>query len=211
MLWTKNQEQLINSHIGYYNAENQQLQVWLPQELEISKFTETLAKIGDSELFFSVSLSRANIFFRAPFKGTDSKALLFAVPAKVFKIQRRKDMRLTIPEGHVLKIEYADPLGSQSIQKKALDISAGGCSIVVPAEEEVVYQPGLVLRGVTFTIRNRKITVEGEIRHTLALPDRGTGSGIKLGILFKNITQADASFIQAYVFEETRALLSRFI
>lgn len=212
MIWTKDQGQIIHTHITYYSLAEKRLYLWKPKEFEPRDFMDHLAEIKDPGCFFSVSLSRANIFFKARYLGAEKSALQFNIPEKIFKVQRRKEIRFTIRQDYVLKFDFEDPLFPETrIGKKVLDVSAGGLSFLIPKDEKVVFQSGLVLRNLTFQINRRTITVDAEIRHCSVYRVRAEKEMIKVGLQFKNIRPGDAQHIATYVFEESRKLYSRFM
>jgi len=212
MFWTKDQEHVINSHICSYRMENKFFHAWTPKEFDPNEFMDSLTKQGLTGCFFSVSLTRANIFFKADYLGHDAIGLKFRFPLKIFKVQRRKDMRFTIPDGYVLKTEFQDPLNHlNNIVKKIVDVSAGGVSFMISDLEEPIFKPGLILRGLTMIVAGRKITCDAEVRHTRVPSGSSYVSGFKTGLKFTNIKAADAQHLAAYVFEESRRFLTRFL
>jgi hypothetical protein len=161
---------------------------------------EIAQKGGDSECFFSVSLQRANIFFKARFIGCDQAGLQFKLPSKVFKVQRRKDLRFPIPDGLALKVDFADPLSpTVRSQRKVIDISASGLAFVIGEDEMPLFPAGLSLSDFTFTVRGRKISVTAEIRHVRKLADGGRLKGAAVGVLFKDIRAGDNQHIALHL------------
>ena len=196
----------------HFSDSEKSFYAWIPKNFDPSRFMEEFVAKGMTECFFSVSLSRANIFFKAPFKGYDDGGLRFDLPEKVFKVQRRKDMRFPIQDGHVLRIQIPDPLIPENmLSKKVHDISASGLAFLVPEEEVPLFQIGTLLKGVTFSIQSRKITVDAEVRHLREMPKNSVKSGFKVGIQFKNILPPDSHCIASYVFEESRKFFTKFI
>jgi hypothetical protein len=211
-IWSENQKHLINSHLTAVDLKEARLWAWTPKDYDPTRLTDDLAKKGIQDLYFSVSMSRSVVFFKARFDGYDAKGLRFVIPAKLFKVQRRKDFRFPIPDGYVLKLDYEDPLYPDSrVTRKALDLSAGGISFVVREGEDAVYQQDLDLRNITFTLRGRKITCDGIIKHIKELSDKSRTQGVKIGVQFTKINPADAHFIAAYVFEESRKYFTRLV
>jgi len=211
-IWSENQQHLINSHVTVVDIPEGYLWAWTPKDYDPKHLMDDLARRKISDLYFSVSMSRSVIFFKTKFHGFDGKGLKFGLPAKIFKVQRRKDFRFPIPDGHVLKLDYEDPLFPDSrVTRKALDLSAGGISFVVREGEDAVYQEGLDLRGISFALRGRKITCDGVIKHIKPLSARSRAQGIKIGVEFTKINPSDAHYIAAYVFEESRKYFSRLV
>jgi hypothetical protein len=211
-IWTKNQEHVVSTHLGVYSEAERILYAWAPKDFHLGKFMDFLVKAGTNDCYFSVSLSRANIFFKTPFAGHDQGGIKFKIPQQIYKVQRRKDLRMPIPDGYVMKVDFRDPLFPDTIMtRKVLDISAGGISIRVGKMEEAVFQPGLVLNDLALFVRSRHIVCSAEIRHVRALPPESPTPGIKVGLAFLNLKQADVQHLAQYVFEETRKFFSRFM
>ena len=212
MIWTKDQAQVINSHISVYSDAGHCFYCWTPKDFDPHQFMDEMAKSGESECYFSISLLRANIFFKTRFVGFDSAGLQFKLPTKVFNVQRRKNLRFPIPDGYTIKADYADPLSPETVlTKKILDMSAGGISFLIQENEVPIYPAELILKDLSFTVRGKKITVSAEVRHAKKLPEGSRFQGFAVGVMFKEIRAADSQHIAGFVFEESRKYFSRFI
>lgn len=212
MIWTKNQEHVINTHISVFSDSTQSFYCWTPKGFDSWKFTEDLKAMNEKECFFSISLLRANIFFKTQFMAVDHAGLQFKLPSKVYKVQRRKDLRFPIPDGHAMKVEYNDPLTPDTrVTKKVVDLSASGMAFLIDEEEAPMYPSGLTLKDFTFTVRNKTFKLTAEIRHSRPLPPGGRYKGCTVGVLFKDIRPGESQHIAGFVFEESRKYFSRFI
>lgn len=211
LIWTQDQENVIRSHLTVFSQVDRVIYAWLPKDFDFKKFQETLAKDKTNECFFSISLPAANLFFKAKFLGHDTAGLKFTIPDKMFKVQRRKNVRFQIPEGHVLRVEFPDPLLKEiQHRKRILDISAGGISFLAGEEEAPVYQTGVIIKGARITVRLKQVTFDAEVRHTKPL-ETFKEKGIRVGVSFKNILPADSELVASYVFEESRKYFARFL
>lgn len=212
MIWTKNQEQVVNSHLSLFSDSTKCFYCWTPKGFNPGKFMDELAKSGEEECYFSISLLRANIFFKARYLGFDHAGLQFRLPEKVFKVQRRKDLRFPIPDSLSLKVEFQDPLSPDSrLAKKVIDLSASGVSFLIKDDEAALYPVGLTLKDFTITVKNRKITLQGEIRNARPTRQDARAKGVIVGVAFKGIRAGDSQHIAGFVFEESRKYFSRFI
>ena len=216
MIWTNNQEFVINTHMAVYSDAAKCFYCWMPKDLDQKKFLAHMAEMrkstGESDCFFSVSLLRANIFFRTRFLGIDHAGLQFALPTKVFKVQRRKDLRFPVPDGLIIRVEFADPIAPETrMTKKVLDISASGLAFLIEDSETPLYPAGLTLKELSFTVRNKKITVSAEVRHVRKLRSEERFKGHAVGVLFKDIRPGESQHVAGFVFEESRKYFSRFI
>ena len=81
--------------------------------------------------------------------------------------------------------------------KKVIDISATGMAFLATELEATIFQPGVRLKNLSFTLRGRKITVSADVRHARPFRARSSNaSGAKVG---------------SYVFEETRRFYTKFL
>lgn len=212
MIWTKEQKRVVTTQLSVFHEMDKQFYAAIPAEVDPDWFLDQLRGMKSNDCFFSVSLSRANIFFKAPCLGHDDGGFKFGAPAAIYKVQRRKDMRLMIPFGRVVRVEIPDPVYvNQKLSKKIFDISAGGLSFVVEDSEVALFQAGSIVQGMVFSIGSRRITVDAEVRHIKAQPGDSSNPGFKVGVLFTRIGGGDANWIAAYVFEESRKILSKFM
>lgn len=210
MVWSKDQTHTINTHLTHLSIADKHLYIWKPEDLDPVQFTDDLAKMAESDLFFSVSLLRAKIFFRSRFIGFSKSNMQFRYPDKVFKVQRRNDVRLPVRDGYVLRVEYQDPLNSDDVlSRKAFDISAGGISILVPQDESAMYPRGLILKNLTLTIRQKVIHTDATVCHVSEIKGNPNTENVKVGLQFKDLQPADNQHIASYVFEESRRYYSR--
>jgi len=211
MIWTKDQGQVLRTHVSRYNPADVGLCTGFPKDFDQRAFSDALKRSGVNECYFSVSLSWANVFFKTPFVGTDSEGLRFRVPDRVYKVQRRKDLRFRIPEGQALKVQFHDPLTAESLlQKRVFDISASGFSFLINPEEQDIYSSGLSLKNVNLSIAGRAIAVEAQVKHRKQIQALGK-TLIKVGCLFTAIRPGDSQKIASYVFEESRKYFLRFV
>lgn len=212
MIWTKNQEHVIHTQLTRFTKAEKYVYALAPKGFDASAFMDELAKSDSKDCYFSVSLTRANVFFKTTLIGMDKSVLHFKMPEKVFKVQRRSDLRYKIPDGWILKADFTDPLFPENkVSKKVYDISAGGCSFLVPESEKVAFQPDLILKDFTFTIRMKTIVVDAEVRHAETPKDERMDGVVKVGIKFKNLRPGDAQHIASYVFDESRKYYARFM
>jgi hypothetical protein len=207
MVWTTQQREVFHSHLTAYDEKEKKIRVWIPKEVNPAEFAKNMAERHSKQCYFSISLLRANIFFQAEFLGWDRAGMSFREPAKVFKVQRRADVRLPLGESRMLKVIFGDPaLEGDVLTKRVLDLSASGMSFVISDKEEALFHPGLELKRLSFSLNSRAISCTAEVRSMNVLPIGAKPPGVRVGIRFKTLRAADQQFIAAYVFEETRKL-----
>lgn len=212
MIWTRDQGFVLNTHLSLINETDRTLYVVAPKTFDPKPLLAELARLESRDCFFSISLVRANVFFRAPFLDFKTSTLQFRFPTQVFKVQRRTDVRFVVPDDYSVKVEYDDPLFPEHrIARRAHDISAGGLSFVAPIEDAMAYVPGILLRNLKVTTKSLTLALEGEVRHTTVLPPTAKNPGTKVGVQFRNIRPGDAQKIANYVFEENRRYYTKFL
>ncbi len=211
IMWIKEQDDQLSTHLHRVSQVEEAFFCWLPKEFDQEKFKKHLAERKSSECLFSVSLPTANIFFRAYFIDFEENSMKFQLPEKVFKVQRRQNQRFQIPEGYLLKVQFADPLKlGQKLTRKIYDLSASGVAFIIESGDEPIYLKDLILYEFTFTVKTRTITVEAEVKHVSHLPESSKIRGSKVGVQFRNIKAADAQHLALYVFDESRRYFSKF-
>jgi hypothetical protein len=211
-IWTKEQKSVLTSSIRQIDESGKLIYAWVPTGTNPADFVAELNVLGSHDCFFSIALPRANVLFRATCIGYDSGGFRFKAPEKIFKVQRRRDARVLIPFGHVIRIDMPDPLfPEQRLSKKIFDISASGMSFIVTAEEAAAFQTGGKIMDAFFSIRSRKIRIDAEVRHLRPQPEGSTETGVKVGIQFKRIDSGDSGWIAAYVFEQSRNTMMRIL
>jgi hypothetical protein len=203
-IWTKNNQHVFKSKLNTY-TEVEVFYVKIPKSLDPNALKTDLAKSDSSDCFFNVALTKAHIFFKSAFIGFDSSGLKFKLPDKLFKVQRRNHMRYSFMEHYLPKVQFKDPREPvRFLTKKMLDISGGGLAIQVNSEEATIFLPGLILNNLTFSLRERVISCDAEVRHVTMLPAFSPLRGKKVGLLFQNLKTYDLDHINNYVLEENR-------
>lgn len=212
MIWTPSQKHVVYTQMSVYDEASRMLYAMIPADVDPDWFSSQLDELKTHDCYFSVSLARANIFFKAKHLGHDAGGFKFQAPEAVFKVQRRKDMRLLVPFGRVIRLEMSDPtFPDQKMSRKIFDISAGGLSFIVSDDEAPLFPSGAKLKSMFFSIGSRKIICDGEVRHVRAQPADSAHPGHKVGVLFTRIGSGDQQWISAFVFEESRKLVTKFM
>lgn len=193
IIWAKNQETTINSRIISSDTADNFI------------MTEP-ADLTEGEVYFSVSLSTANIFFKTIFISRDQRGLKFQKPTQIFEVQRRSTFRISVASRPEFIVEFSlpdNPTGR--MKEKILDLSAGGMAFVIDEKENPLFHTNMLLTNLTFKLHDHTIRADGQIRYI------HYSHHSKIGILFKNLSEGDIRKIAAFVFEESRKYFSKFI
>jgi len=211
-VWTPNQERLFKTHLSGMTDEDQGFYIWIPGEFKPEELRNEIVSKNLFQWFFNISLSNSNIFFKSRFQLMDSAGMKFLTPTEIYKVQRRKDFRFTIPDGLTLKVEFSDPLNpTKLINRKVVDISASGLSFQTPSEEKALFKKGAALTGIRFRLGSDDLFCGGEVMHTREFEPGYRRQGLKVGILFTEILPRDSEKIASFVLRETRKYVSKIL
>lgn len=205
-LWTKDQEILVQSHCSHMSPVNRTLSVWIPKQLDIQKLKEILKTQPD--FFFNLSHPSASLFFKTKLRTLDSSNLVFEVPEKLYRVQRRHSFRLTMRGTYTLTVDFEDPLlPNHKLTKRVLDLSDMGMAFLINTPDEPLFKKGMILKRFSFVLSKQTIQVEGEVRYTRPLGKEARDLS-KVGIKFTSVSQEDAWLIASYVLAENRKFVS---
>ena len=215
MIWTKDQGETITSHLSVFSDSTDSFYCWIPKSLDARKFVDEVSNSPTKDCFFSVSLLKANIFFRAELMGFDAAGLRFKFPSKIFKVQRRGDVRMPIPEHISMKVEFKDPLfPEKTMSKRVLDLSGTGMAFYVTDDDSALFPTGLTLNDFVFTVRNKRFVCRAEVSNARKLRSQ-TGellaAGHAVGVRFLDLRPGDHQHIAGFVFEASRKYFSKFL
>ncbi|MEO5970295.1 MAG: PilZ domain-containing protein [Bdellovibrionia bacterium] len=214
-VWTNSNEDIATCNIVSLSQTEKMIYTTPLGTADPKKFEEKLKAAGD-RCFLNVKLERATLFFTSKLHASSFTNMQFVLPAKIFKVQRRQKQRFTILPGYVLRVSFRDPLDLKIEHKeKVYDVSSVGLSFLVNNEDASVFQPGQVLKNLTFTLRGHEFNCAAEIVQCKPFVNNAENvngqnqNKIKVGIKFLEID--DAAIIDGYVFEETRKFYTRFM
>lgn len=208
-VWARHQQVTLSSHLVCLDSVLEELRVAVPSGVDGERFSRTLDEIGDRECFFSVSLTRMVVFFRAKLIEVDGRELRFARPHEIFRVQRRKDLRTPIVDSGALGMQLTPTGTREPLSLRVVDLSAGGAGVILdspPPLEAKLLESGARLGSVSFELLGRRIGCEVEVRYARRLE-----SQLRLGLQFRGMLRADQQVISAYAFEQSRRYYAKFI
>ena len=135
------------------------------------------------------------------------------IPSQYYALQRRKDHRYQIPNGYELYVDLVDPSGNskQRVKKRMFDLSVGGLSFFIQANEMRYYQPNVILRFVKFSLQGRQVVTHAEIRQSRAMKCPDGSDGALIGIQFKKMAPDEKQFLLQYLSERIVQYASHFM
>lgn len=197
VVWTKGQETLINTKLSGYTEENGILRAILPRGMQRHDVVDLLNKFRDQQVFLCVISSRGNIFFRCYYDSFNEEQLRFRRPTEIYKVQRRKHLRMKVHEN--INLRYIEPNSDVEVSSKILDISAGGVAILVSSASGANYIRGATIKDIRFRVRENDLQLNGVIQYARELPKGSRQRGVKVGIEFQRVTEAISQSIMAYI------------
>jgi len=136
----------------------------------------------------------------------------FPTPARLFKIQRRKDVRFQIPAAYEFTVELDSPDGtvrkrSSRVRKRIVDLSESGLSFfILSPREAALFRRGMFLHRCVIRLQSRRIETSLKIRNHLPF-DRGkAGAGHKIGTEFEDILPEDRDYVAQFVYSHAAHL-----
>jgi len=208
-MWTKNQEILIETYPSHFSHSNKTIHFWIPKDTDLKAFENTLQELGSKDFFFSLSHPKANLFFRAPYLDVDNAGFKFSVPDKLFSVQRRKNIRVPVRSGYVLKLSFPHPLyPKETATYKVHDFSKTGLGFMIDPSDEPVFPVGLILKNLQFKIKGELLDIDGEVRHCRPIESSSEQVQLKVGIEFTRISEDHSKTLFKYIQEENRNFIS---
>lgn len=210
MIWTEGQKFSFTSRIHRVSAANGALMIAVPKEGG-EDFEEKLRKAGVEECLFSLNLPTDVVFFRGQLRPGDESALNFKVSPPVYKVQRRRNLRLPVSadRGSKVRIQLSAS-DSQPIEADLMNVSEGGVGVLV--QDEAIYArlpQGKRLAIVSFTLDGHAYQATGEVRYAGVISGAKTKKQYRIGIQFVSIDRASSDRLANFVFEESSKYLGR--
>ena len=146
-----------------------------------------------------------SVTFAVEFHGTNERDLLFALPRKAFRVQRRKDERFVIPGGYTVEVHVPNPINrSSTLTYKVFDISSSGLSFIVSPSEARGFAPEAPLTACVLVLRGKEIAFKARVRNHAPLKRTKASdpvSRVKVGVSFEFIDPEGGSIIDDYLLE----------
>lgn len=212
LVWTRNRESVIKSALHKWTPLSRLIYIKSPADFDEPQFLQSLKTANTKECYFSISLARANVFFRTQFIGTDIGSIGFSTPTQIFKVQRRKDMRLKFQATQHVFVDFTDPVDPNLIlHKRLIDLSAGGLCFLISPEEKEYYPPGQIIEEMKFKLGEEWVVTRAEVKYARLWNDFHNKKDLLVGVSFPGLPPGKASSVARFVFEENRKIYTRFM
>lgn len=209
MIWTEGQRFSFTSRIHRVMAANGALMIAVPKEG--SDFEAKLRQAGVEECLFSLNLPTDVVFFRGQLRPGDESALNFKVSPPVYKVQRRRNLRLPVSEGRASSVRIQlSASDAKPIEASLMNVSEGGVGVLVQDESVYARLPqGKRLAIVSFTLDGHDYQATGEVRYAGVISGAKVKKQYRIGIQFVSIDRASSDRLANFVFEESSKYLGR--
>ncbi len=205
VIWTKDQKLKFKVRLGEFSQIKKKLFFLAPIHFNLKELESNLAKNKNKSCFINLIHLDGSFFFVSEFETHEKSTLQFSLPQLLYRVQRRKNDRFTIPIGTQLKLEYKCSLSSEKIyQQKILDISITGLAFSCSKKDSLVLKKGEFLEPLQFRLKSRNFYMRAKIIHTKPLSASDSSDAIKVGIQFENPSKEDQDFISYFIFEQTQ-------
>lgn len=170
----------------------------------------------------NIFLPEELVLFQSKLKHFDSSGdVILEIPEMIAQVDRRKNLRLTIPDWLSVKARFVKKTKSktgsnqlfkrdkgeekgQQLEKECFDISAGGLSFIVSRAESKLYSAGESIEGIQLLFKEREVHVAGTVVNILDVePNGGNGlhyRGRKICVNFNHVEKEDRIFLENFVF-----------
>lgn len=212
MIWTPGQKISITTTLDRFTNSQGEYYITIDKNAEAGRFEWQLKDFGLEECLFSLSLPTDVLFLKGQWKRPDKNAVHFRLHLPIFKIQRRRNIRLPVTDTHVTKANIQLVRGDdQPIKAQITNISEGGLGLIVEDESDFnKLYVGKKFDLVEFVLINMSIHASGEVRYGQEIQANAkVKKKFRIGIQFSNLDPDLQDKIAKFVFEESSKFIGR--
>lgn len=207
MLWQKESPDRVQTSIYLYVPRTQVICFRPPTGAAAIALNTLLSdpKTKAAEFCFSITTPKALYFFKSTLANLNKGHLEFRIPTVVFKIQRRKNLRLPPAALSVNYVEFKHPhLADSTLVRRLFDVSSGGLSFLISEEEKGLFPAKSLLHNLKIFLDQDYLISSAQIAHSQILSKNRLDERIKVGVEFQGLSLEDQQLIETFVIEETR-------
>lgn len=186
------------------------LQIELNNQLTSAAFKKEIERTKSKECLLLIFASNRYILgLNVKCVGINYQ-IIFDLPQKVFRLQRRKSVRYTIPAGYDMLLEMPSfERHGLRIKRKVLDISEHGLAFLVASRDEAaLYTKNTILKNCKVPIRNHEITLNLKVMNRIEHNRGRTGGGTKVGTEISSISADDLDVLAHFVYSQLAQMMS---
>ncbi len=174
------------------------------------EFEKAIVREGCEEILFSLNLPTDIIFFKAEFRRGESGTFTAKVKPPIFKVQRRRAVRLPIPATPEKKVKIQitpDNFSSFTL----VNVSEGGIGIVVndKSQFELISKNKKPIKA-SFEVGGILVSTEILARHGYEAGSTMSKKSYRIGFSFVELEVSIKDKLNRYIFEECSKFLGRF-
>jgi hypothetical protein len=190
-------------------ARTGSVEVEVSSDLPGNSFNEAIGKSATKNCLLLIFVGRYLLGLMTEFEKSDSGSISFSFPKKIFKIQRRKNIRYNIPAGYDIFIDCESLETHLRVKRKLLDLSEGGVAFLLePSENPDTYKTGAVMRDCILTLRNQTLKLSVRVANQILVDLPKAGTGHKLGLEFIKISEENRNFLAAFIYSQLGQLMT---
>ena len=208
-VWTSGQKYRLHTRIVHCFESGSFMYFAVNYDPDEAAFEKSLKSDDIQECLFNLTLPTDIVFFKGEIKKSDRGFLNFKVSLPVYKVQRRRNLRMPVTKMN-LSVTLKVPESTAACRGKTLDLSEGGMAFALEDESQAaLFEPGSVVTEVLFALGTRTFRCEGEIRYRKEIASSKVKKIFKFGLQFKGLTKDEREIINGWVLEECSGFFGR--
>ncbi|MBL7664447.1 MAG: PilZ domain-containing protein [Bacteriovoracaceae bacterium] len=203
-VWTRGREILVQAKLREVDTDNNIYAVAFAGDAETKKLIDKINAKSLDVLFIKLDISRGSIFFdiRNPELEKGRKEINVTIPERMWRVDRRSFHRLEFPkkvENNVaIRVEgFRD---GEEIQRRILNIGAGGASLAIFPNEAASFKVGTFIENFNFSIKGQELDCCAKV----VWVEQFQGDNfVSIGINFLGLEADFIETINLFILEET--------
>lgn len=202
LLWTHGQRIRFAARLRGAEDQYHAIILELPKTLSPVELMTALREQEESRLYVNIALRRGSVFFSTVSTAVsiEEDCLRIDIPDEIYQVQRRSHFRrIFLTEDKTLFVRIGSEFNPVS------NISGGGMAFSADLSQQAVFEPGTVLKKISFIIYNETISCKAVVRWRTVTEDGEDGKPedrLSIGIQFEGLRVSDQQLINLYVLEE---------
>jgi hypothetical protein len=199
-IWIRRQGWKGSTRVIRHDASRHMVAFRYPDGVDAESLKNILQHHGTNELYVSIGLRRARMFFASQLTAESLQAdrLWLAPPDSVYQTQRRSHFRLRFEEPSAFQAGIALTTNAPLFNYSVVDLSANGCQLSVDRSRSKLFRPDTACARIVLGVYGRKIECQGVVRWK---------RGDRVGIQFVSLSKEEEEGLQLFVMEESLAYL----
>ncbi len=201
-IWTRGRENLIQADLQEIEPVESMYLVKFRNNEETNKLIKRIESGELDVLFIKLDISRGSIFFdlRDPKNKLHDRGIKVTIPERMWKVDRRAYHRLQFPKTVVKNATIILEGETQTIERRLLNISAGGASMAVDPSEIEKFQENSFIENFKVSIKENELDCCARVVWSTQYPGENF---ITVGVEFLGLDTDFIEVINLFILEET--------